>query len=254
MTSRAFSLKTVVAGVFILLFFCCFSTAESSQQNNTWEHEISIYGWLAGIDGNVLLDDGFQRDFTIDTSEILDNLSMVFMGGYRGHYNRWSILADVVYMDVDGSSDKPLVLGAESVDLNISSWIINGGVGYDIIQSDSGTLAVIGGLRYLSLDVDLGLDILNSPVARRSDSDGILDGIVGLGGNIELNENWFLPYHVDIGTGDSNFTWQAFAAIGYRFSWGDIRLGYRYLSYDFDDGAMEDLSINGPLLGVGFRF
>jgi len=50
-------------------------------------------------------------------------------------------------------------------------------------------------------------------------------------------------------------TWQLFAAIGYRFSWGDIRMGYRHLSYEMDDEfLMQDMDLSGPVLGVGFRF
>ena len=89
----------------------------------------------------------------------------------------------------------------------------------------------------------------------RSKSDEQLDGIVGLRGKIQLNENWYLPYHADIGTGDSDLTLQLFAGIGYRFGWGDIKLGYRYLKYELDDDALlEELEVYGPLLGVGFRF
>ena len=32
-----------------------------------------------------------------------------------------------------------------------------------------------------------------------------------------LNEKWYLPLYDDIGTGDSDLTWQLGAGIGYRF-------------------------------------
>ncbi len=74
-------------------------------------------------------------------------------------------------------------------------------------------------------------------------------------GVINLNEQWYVPYYADIGTGDSDLTWQALAGIGYRFSWGDIKLVYRYLSYDMDDDKLlKDLDLSGPALGVVFRF
>jgi hypothetical protein len=43
-------------------------------------------------------------------------------------------------------------------------------------------------------------------------------------GYFMLGDNWYIPYYADIGTGGSDLTWQLFGAIGYRFSWGDIRL------------------------------
>jgi hypothetical protein len=45
-----------------------------------------------------------------------------------------------------------------------------------------------------------------------------------------LNEHWYLPYYADIGTGDSDLTWQLFGGIGYMFNWGDIKLGYEIRS------------------------
>lgn len=243
-----------LAGGFFLLLILSFTTLTYAKGEDTWQNEITIYGWYAGIDGTVEFPGGAETDISIDTSDILDNLSMIFMGGYEGRYNRWSIQADVVYMDVGGSADKPLVLGATSVDLDVSSWILNGGVGYDIVQSDQGTLAVVGGVRYLTLDIDVDVGVLGTTVTDKSDSEGVLDGIIGIGGFIQLAENWYIPYHADIGTGESDLTWQLFGGIGYRFSWGDIRLGYRFLSYDLEDKLMEDLQISGPVFGVGFRF
>jgi len=66
-----------------------------------------------------------------------------------------------------------------------------------------------------------------------------------------LNENWYLPYYVDIGAGDSDLSWQLFGGIGYQFNWGNIKLGYRYLKYDQDDDEfLQDFEFYGPILGV----
>jgi hypothetical protein len=64
-----------------------------------------------------------------------------------------------------------------------------------------------------------------------------------------------LPYYVDVGGGSSNFTWQAFSGVGYRFAWGDVTLGYRHLSYDFhSDRPLDKLAFSGPIFGIGFKF
>jgi len=244
-----------LAGGAITLVALWLSTITSAQAADTWQNEISIYGWFAGIDGTTNVPTGSGPDISIDASDILDNLNMIFMGGYEGKYGKWSIIADLVYMDVGGGADRPVLLGARSVDLDIKSWIVNGGVGYDLVQSERGTLAFVGGVRYLGLDAEVDLGIMGNPLVERSDSEGLVDGIVGFRGNLRLGDNWYLPYYADIGTGGSELTWQLFGGVGYRFGWGDIRLGYRYLSYDLgDDKVMEDLQISGPALGVGFRF
>ncbi len=181
------------------------------------------------------------------------------MGTFEARRNRWSIIADGIYLDL-GNEKNTILTGRSgtpvngSVDLSISAWVLTGAVGYDLVQSDRGTLAVVGGARYLDLSTDLTLGVQGLQ-AERSRSEGLLDGIVGLRGAINLSEHWYLPYYADIGTGDSDLTWQALAGIGYRFGWGDIRLVYRYLDYQMDeDKPLEDLTVSGPLLGVGFRF
>jgi len=249
-----FRLRGLARGVITLVVLCLYNISPV-QAADTWQNEISIYGWLAGIDGTINVPAGTDPDISVDVSEILDNLKMVFMGGYEGRYGKWSIIADVVYMDVGGSADKPVLLGPRSVDLDIKSWVVSGGIGYDLVTRDRWNLAVVGGARYLALDADVELGIMGNQLVEKSGTEGLVDGVIGMRGFLRLNDNWYLPYYADIGTGGSDLTWQLFAAIGYRFSWGDIRLGYRYLDYDLgDDKVMEDLAISGPVLGVGFRF
>ena len=50
------------------------------------------------------------------------------------------------------------------------------------------------------------------------------DGIVGVKGrwHFGAEHRWFVPYYVDIGTGDSDFTWQAMAGIGYSWAHWDV--------------------------------
>jgi len=226
-----------------LLLFCCVHTA-AAQDTNAWQHELTIYGWYSGIDGTVVLPGplGADSDFTVEADDILDNLSMIFMGGWASKKGKWSVIADVVYMDVGAS--------ANSVKLDLSSWIISGGVGYDLMQSDGGNLAVVGGLRYLTIEPEVHVG--GQAVSK---SEGLLDGIIGLRGSINFSENWYLPYYADIGTGGSDLSYNLFAGIGYRFGWGDIRLGYRYLGYEMDDDyVMADMALSGPVMGVGFRF
>jgi hypothetical protein len=80
------------------------------------------------------------------------------------------------------------------------------------------------------------------------------DGIVGVKGQLRFGDShWFVPYYADIGTGSSNWTWQALLGLGYGFGWGDVTLSIRSLSYDFNDNDM-DLRMTGPALGVSFRW
>jgi hypothetical protein len=98
--------------------------------------------------------------------------------------------------------------------------------GYNVHQTERVTTDILGGVRYLSLDTDAKLDITGPlppglPSKELSESVNLWDGIVGINGKAMLSDKWNVRYHFDIGTGDSDLTWQALAGIGYRFnSWG----------------------------------
>jgi hypothetical protein len=249
------------AGVAFLMLFCWASSAAA--QDATWEYEVTIYGWFAGVDGTVHYPGGpgAGQDFSIDADDILSSLEFALMGGFEARRGRWSLLADALYMDVSDSDTTTVTVGPApgvpvnaSAGIDLTTWLLTGAVGYDLARADRGGIALVGGVRYLSADLDANLTLPGVP-AGRSESSDLLDGIVGVKGFINLNEKWYIPYYADIGTGDSDFTWQAFAGIGYRFGWGNIRVGYRHLSYDQDDDKLlQDLDLSGPVLGVGFRF
>lgn len=220
-----------------------------------WQNHVSIYGWYAGIDGTVEFPGGSESDVTVEASDVLEDLNLMFMGNYEGRYNRWSFVIDGVYLDVGEKGSTTTALGAASVDLNVSSWVVNGGIGYDFFYDDRNTLGVIGGVRYLSLDAEIEAGLEGSSTRSTSENESLTDGFIGLRGHFSINENWYLPYYADIGAGGSDLSYQLFAAIGYRYNWFDVRLGYRHLYFDLgDDRFMEDLQISGPVLGVGFTF
>lgn len=118
--------------------------------------------------------------FEIDASAIIDSLEMVFMGAFEARKNRWSVIADAVYLDVGGDKNTTVTGGSgvpvnASVDLNISTLIVSGAIGYDVAQSDRGTLAVIGGVRYADIETEVKLGLLRQQ-SERSNSEGFLDG------------------------------------------------------------------------------
>ena len=72
---------------------------------------------------------------------------------------------------------------------------------------------------------------------------------------MELGSDWYMPYHADVGTGDSELTWQAMAGVGYRAGWGDLLLFYRHLAWDEgDDKLLQGLEFTGPGMAVRFSF
>ena len=88
-----------------------------------------------------------------------------------------------------------------------------------------------------------------------TDSGDVWDAIVGVRGHVPLTDKWYLPYYFDIGTGDTQLTWQAFGGVGYRFKHFDLVGGYRYMDWNFKDAdVFGDMNLSGPFVGAKFMF
>lgn len=232
--------------------------AKEVSQNDELQFGLEIYGWGAFIGGET----ASGSDVNLDLDDILDNLKFTAMGIIGVRKGKWSFTTDILYMDLEGDKDSVIPTNGGNIgvntDLELRAWIITPAVGYSVVDSDNFSFNIIGGARYLSLDTDIEQNI-NTPLrpryAKVSDSASIWDGIIGVRGEYAFNEKWYVPYYLDMGTGDSDFTWQVSAGIGYKFEVCDVVLAYRYLSWDFDDdAALDNMNINGPMLGVKFEF
>ena len=216
------------------------------------------------MDGELTLEEKQPTgsDIEVDLDDILDNLQFTAMGIVGARKGKWSFAADIIYMDLESDKNSTVPTGSGplgvNTDLELRAWVITPTVGYTLVESDNVVLNIRGGARYLSLDADLEMNV-NTPsaplYAKVSDSGNVWDAIIGVNGEIAFNKRWYAPYYLDIGTGDSDFTWQVAAGIGYKFDICEVILEYRYLSWDFDDSpALDNLNINGPMLGAKFVF
>jgi len=222
---------------------------------NSWQHSISIYGWLPSLDGTLkytIPDDGEDESAE---SDILDKIDMVFMASYEARKDKWSFLADMIYLKMSDGQDIYLPRLDETIssDQELNGWLVSLYGGYNIYNTDKASLDVIAGMRYFSLDFDASLTY-NTQSINISPSVEFYDAVLGFRGAYNIDENWFIPYAFDIGGGDSDLTWQALTSLGYRFDWGDVLLTYRYIHYDKSDGLVEDFDLYGPKLGVVFHF
>jgi hypothetical protein len=165
-------------------------------------------------------------------------------------------LSDLIYLNLSNDKDRETI-GYSNVDMKLKGWQLGLYGGYNLYQTSRSSLDLMAGLRYLTIDseVKLSSDLERLPDLKLTKDTDVWDGIIGLRGRTDLNENWFIPYYADIGTGDSDLTWQAMTGIGYQAGWGDMSLVYRRLEWDQDeDKLLQDVSFSGPALAVKFRF
>lgn len=257
--SMQFRSKALVAGSVLIAMTTVMSATETMASD--WEYGLSIYGWLPSISGNLNYSPpGSSGDINVDAEQIIDSLQFTFMGSFEARNGVWSGFTDVIYLDLSGDKSKSVGLADGTTfdaDLELTGWIWTLGGSYNVWREQKSHLDLLAGVRLLSLDTEVKLSG-GGPLQRDrslSDSLDLWDGIIGVKGRYTLNYGWFLPYYFDVGTGDTELTWQAMGGVGYAFDWGEVSLSYRYLEYDQgDDELLQDIGFGGAKLGVAFRF
>jgi len=244
------------AAAVVLLALAVPAGAADPGSSSDWKFDAGIYAWTPSM--TVKPDDGDSVKMSF--SDILDNLDMTFMGVFGARKDKWSLLGDVIYMKLSdtlsGSRKLPNIPETVTgkVDAEMKSWIVTAAGGYNLVDTGSYSLDLLGGARYLSIDVPLKAQVDQFQL-KVTPSGDIWSGIIGVRGKADLAENWYLMYYLDAGAGQkSSNTWQALAGVGYQFQKLDAVLGYRYLAYDIDSGDLEDITIKGPYAGVRFYF
>ena len=254
----SYSLKRLTAGTAFIL--CCFlamtvaAAAETGSDQDGWTFGGSAYLWAAGVKGT----DAAGDEIDVSFSDTLEDLEGGLMGVIAAQRGKWTLLADIIYLSIHQETSStanfigiPLKI---DVDVKLKGFISTLGVAYRIIDDDVTSLDLMAGARYFRLDLDLDADV-GGTNTKSSDSEDLLDGIIGAQVTINLSEKWYLSCYADVGTGDSKLTWQVWPGVGYRFENVDVVAAYRHLAWDSDDGhTIDDLSFSGPVLGLTFRF
>lgn len=250
--------------------------AAPAQAADEWRWDASIYGWVPAIGGTTHFPPlGGGPNIDVSSREVLDALKMTFMGtlgAKKGPYGLWT---DLVYSNLGGSKqgmrdfaigEVQLPVGVTGdLSLNVKStfWTLAGT--YEVAATPQYTGDVVVGARMIdmtqTLDWALNGDIGGLGLPGRTGSTTVKqrnwDAIVGFKGQASLDaeRKWFVPYYLDVGTGQSRLTYQLSAGVGYRFNWGSLVASWRYMDYQMKSGsAIESLSFNGPSIGAAFQW
>jgi hypothetical protein len=229
-----------------------------------WRNSLTPYLWASGMSGTTAVGTPLgllEADVDLSFGDILSNLKIGGMLSYRGDGERWSVMADAIYMDL--GADKATSAGPVTVDaiVSVKQTALEADVGYRVAER----VLAFAGLRYNDINADLSV-VRTGPGAGESrgagGSESWTDPLIGVLGQIPLSARWMLELRGDIGGFGigSDFAWQAMATARWRASKAiDVIGSYRYfkMSYEKDSGTSPfkyDMAISGPALGVTFRF
>jgi hypothetical protein len=252
-------------------------TSDSSDPwDGNWHGSITPYGWLPGVTGTTRFQvPNGPSVVTKSNNDILSNLSGAFMLEGDARKGDWGMYGDIDWVKFSNESGHFTSIGGgrigASANLN-TRWGMKGGMVnfaglYTMSHGSQGYIDLLFGVRYLWLKGNLNwnfnlagngglIDIQNS--GHLNNQTHVTDAIVGLRGRWTPFDNsaWYFPYYVDVGTGDSDNTYQANVGVGYAFHWGDIALTYRNVTYNegSDNKFIKKVELSGPAFSLTWHF
>jgi hypothetical protein len=237
----------------------------------SWQFEAGAYLFASRIDG----DAGIRTvDAEVDVSfgDILENLEFGVMGFLAGRNEKWSIIADALYMKLTDESSfaaSTVIPASATLEIVLEQAMIEGFVGRRIltgrVDNNPYRVDLLGGLRYNRIkgELDATATVLGLTTSgSRSRTVDWVDPVVGVRGEIwptpKLRLFTLLDYG-GFGVG-ADSTWQAIIGGVYQFeNRTNLIVGYRALGMEYEDGSGTsriklDLIYSGPMIGVSYRF
>lgn len=234
---------------------CVSVTGAAAQSGGASELRLTLYFWIAGIDGTVgASDSGGQVDS--DFSGLLDNLEL---SGYMLHADwrkdRWTVFGDWSHFNVTSSAPSPFGALYAGADARIKGGVGQIAAGYQVLGGIDSGVDAFTGLRYYNIEAEMTLQPGLAGARSLSGSSQWVDGIVGARWRGRLNRQWTFSVYGDVGGGGSKFSSQAAATANYEFTWGSLAGGWRYLYVDYDSSGFKlDAALSGPFVGATVRF
>ena len=211
---------------------------------------VTPYLWAVGIDGDIQAH-GEDTNVSMDFQDVVENLDMAASALFEANVGDWVSYAMVDYLSLDSGDVDTRYPGIDA-DLEMDSTLATVATGYRVHMSERSTIDVQVGIRYAQMDTELWIE----GVGQRDADNNVYDGILALRPRLALSRNWTFSPTMSIGAGDSDLTWELSPQFVYDCDCGfEVRVGYRNLNYDFEKGSDSmDLTIKGPVIGVGFSF
>ena len=127
------------------------ATAAESTTDEEWKFGAELYFWSASIGGTS------SSGSDIDVGDILSSVEFAFMGTVGASKGKWSLAADVIYLNAE---DGDTIAPGLKANVELTNWVITPVVGYNLVDTGRSRLDILGGVRYLYIKADLQLEAL----------------------------------------------------------------------------------------------
>jgi hypothetical protein len=215
--------------------------------------------WMAAAEGTV-----GKGDFKVETEasfgDIFDKLDFGAGLDFEIGKGPWSLIVFAMYQHFEADAATPRGFDA---DVDSDFAVVDISIAYEFFHAPLGkgpaqlSLEAIGGFRwtFVSSGVEINEGILDG---RHQDREtNWFDPYVGGRARIDFDRHWNATFMATVGGFGvgSDVSWSAYGQLEYRFDpkWS-LFVGYRALAYEYDDdGFTFDVTLHGPVIGLGMR-
>jgi len=239
-----------------------------------WRFAVAPYFWVPTVSGTLRFTvPGGGADASSGPYNYLQNLRFALMLQGEARKGDWSVFGDAIYLNFAQHQSSVNATGGffgtretqQEVQTSFAGTLFQLGGGRTVLRQEWGYVDAIVGMRYLrakgTLDATIAATVGSGPGASSdfhvAQMQNIFDGFVGVRGRATITRDgaWFIPFYIDVGTGTSKLTWQAFTGLAYATKRVDFGLLYRYLAfYGSGDQLIQTLRFSGPSVNVTFKF
>ncbi len=248
--------ETKIVNRMALALACALAAGPAAAQDGGWSFAATGYLWFP--ETKTTADTAFgEVESTLSVSDAISDLEFGFMGSVAAQRDRWSLIGDLIYTDIQTSSSTPQGFLFEKGRIDNELTIVSGFAAYRVAESEKGAFDIAGGFRLFSVDVDGKLQGAALPTENFGGSETWIVPLIGARAILPFADRWTATLSADVGgTGSDDLTWQALGSLDYAINddWSAL-LAYRYLSFDKSIGGNDTtIEMYGPALGVTYRF
>lgn len=224
-----------------------------------WNVQITPYVWGSGMGGTVRPYAGGPTGHVDESlSDVMNDLDAAFFLNALVRKDRLVVHLDMTRASLSKAASLEVAPGATlygSAKIKQSSWGILAGQRWQ--QSSKSSWDWLAGVRYWDLRVKVNASLPGLGSREENIEKSFAYPVAAARWRYHWDERWSTLAYLDAGgLGAGKYTWQTLLTVNYEMQkqWY-LSMGYRYLSVQHDErGARLDLSQQGPVLGVTYRF
>jgi len=243
-------LLTIVGCLFFINAF-----AQEDIATKKWHYLGEVYMMFPNMNGETGVRELPTVSVDANVGDILGHLKMGGMFYLEATNDDWSISSDFLYMDLEQDAVPTTLITSGKVSMQQTAWELAG------LKRVQPWLDLGLGARLVNLHAEIDLQTVINDRSASIDQTWV-DPIIIARTQGFFTEKIYWQFRGDLGGFGigSDFTWQAQANIGYRFSkLFQTSIGYRYIGIDYDNGEgsdrfIYDVDTFGAVLRLGFNF